>query len=199
MVRALNLIGRVRYFAELHVGVSLLQFSDAGSRACANAYFTRAASAEHFHANNGLAIQQRDGATFRMGVGDGSDAVEAHSAARRQRDAQGGQLLDTTDNTDGTNRLFAFAQSRAPTRYFALHTLQCARHIRGAGAQRTQAHRVNFNAYLTFHTAHTANFRHTLYAEQLLGDGAVDEPRKFAFIELWRFHSISEDGRTGDA
>ena len=55
MVRALNLICRVRYFAKLHIGVCFLQVGNARSRTCSDADFTRATGAEHFHADGGLA------------------------------------------------------------------------------------------------------------------------------------------------
>jgi len=142
----------------------------------AHFHLAGALAARHLEAHHRLAVEQRQGARFGNGVGDGGHLVQAQAAPVGQGQRQVGQLLRRLHRGQGTHGLFAAAQVGASPGAFLLHQAQLARNVGRCGRQGLQAQRVQGHMHLPVDATHAVDGAHAAHGEQLLRDVVVDEP-----------------------
>ena len=144
-------------------------------------------------ADDGLSVQQREGAYLRGAVTDVRDIGEPHRtpAAGRNRDVA--NLLDRGRGAENAQRLLPTAYGDAAARRIETRDRQRLVHVVGGQSLRGESIGIHHDVDLAIHAAHAPDLRNSGRGLQRAGNGVFDEPRQFRYRQCGSGYGVRDD------
>ena len=178
---------------EIDIGIGDFQRVDALLHGCCDHHVAGALGALDAERHHRLAVEARKGAAIGDGVGDGTEIVEPHLAAAKQRNHRSREIIERLGAGQRPDRLIVLADLGAAAGEVDIGAAQALADIDGGQPRGLQPVGVERDENLALDTADALDLGDAPHTLQCAFDDVVDEVGQLLRRLAWRDRGIGND------